>query len=55
MGVTWKFIRGGGKYIITYLTKRVSTAKRRFTTCILLYKIINFLTLCLDIRKLKIY
>jgi hypothetical protein len=45
IGVTWKFIREG-KNIITYLTKRVSENKRRFTTYIFLYKIIHFLTLC---------
>jgi hypothetical protein len=37
---------GGGKNIITYLMKKVSETKRRFTTYILLYKIIYFLTPC---------
>jgi hypothetical protein len=46
IGVTWKFIREVGKNINTYLTKRVSEAKRHFTTYILLYKIVHFLTLC---------
>jgi hypothetical protein len=36
---------GGDKNIITYLTKRVFEDKRRFTTYILLYTIINFSTL----------
>jgi hypothetical protein len=56
IGVTWKFIREGQiyNYIIIYLTKSVSETKRSFTTYILLYKIIYFLTLRRISKNLKI-